>query len=555
MLALAVSATVSVLGGCDTDASRADRAVDQNLQMAASAQGGSDADQAKVHGYLDAAANKDANASLPQQIRAKTALAASELESATALARQAATNSTKIYLLAREIAGLTRAVASDNQLVAALGKYQPQPVLDALGQQSAAIAGSDDKPDWVKTDGGNLASVAATDKAVAALQGQVSQLEEQIKSASDQRNDLMAKSDQLTEQSKREQREKSVDLFTQGADARKQAADLAAKIDQDDSRLARTKADLAVQMAQQDALKAAAVAVDARKSSVNESWAAIEAQITAIKAHSGTLIGDSTDAPVPTKGPATINGKSAELVKLVKANKVVRDEAVNHYNNAIGFYGDALKRATDLNAKLSDPTHLGAMDRQERADRDAWTIEKDAADPAQFRYLQASAQLDLAEFYAGASNEAKAVASLGSTMKPVLDAAGQPVPTGLDDFNGDMSKAVTDQQKLADAAFKDAVENLSNVTDGAAPPELKHGAYVSAMLAQYGWSLLASSAGDATGAAKHLSEAGTAQANALQGGALPAMLPADLAAAAPAAPGAPATPAAPGGAPAPAGNP
>ncbi len=523
LLGLAVPAAVTLAGGCDTDAGRADKAVEASLRKADEVGSGSPADRTKA---LDAAAH-ESSASLPLQIRTFAQLAAAEMQMADAQTQAAATNSADIDRMAREIGGLTHSIAADNQLVVSLGKYQPQPALDALAQQKGAVAGSDDKPDWVRTDAGTLASTAATDKAASALQGQIAQLEQQVKSETDQRNDLMTKSDQLTQQSTREQHQQSVDLFTQGADARKQAADLAVKIDQDNSQLVRARADLAVQAAQQDALKAAAKGIDDRATAINQSWESIGEQIKAIKAHSTAQLGEATEPALNAKVPPTINGEAAALAKLVKTNRGIRDEAETHYGAAIGFYKDAYDRATQLKMKLA--ASIQSPERTERADREAWAVEKSATDPAHFQYLQSTALLERASFHARWAAEAKAVAAVEASVKPVLTEAGLAVPGSLEDVNGDAAKLVTDQQKLADAGFKDATDNLSNVTSGDAPAELKHGADVATMLGQYGWSLLAAASGDGAGATTHMQAASTAQANAIQSGPLPPMLPAELA--------------------------
>ena len=551
LLGLAVStAAAALVGGCDTDAGRADKRVDENLQQATLDANGSADNQQRVHKDLDAAA-KEAAASLPEQIRAKVLLAAAELTSADGLSRTAAANTLEIDRLCADIASLTRAVNADNQLVADLGRYQPQPVLDALKQQATAVAGSEDKPDWVKTQSDNLTATAATDKAVAALQGQVQQLQQQVKAETDQRNDLLAQADKFAQDAGREQHQRSVDLFVQGADARKQAADLGVKIDQDNDQLAQVQADLAVQMAEQDGLKSAGKGIDSRTSAVNDSWTAIGEQIKAIKAHSAAQMGDAFDVPPAGRGgtpmiPRTINAEAAELAAVVKRNKGVREEAETHYNAAADFYNDAMGLATRLKTQLGDATHLGS-ERQDRADREAWTDEKAALDPALYRFLRATAQVDLAEFHARAAGEARAVADLAAGVKPVLDTAGLTVPVGLDDPTGGAGTSAQSDQKLAVAGFKDATEGLTDVSEGSdVPPELKQGAIVQAMLAQYGWSLLASGAGDAQEAATHMATAKTDRDNAVNEGApLPAILPTALALPAAAAPGAaPAMPAA-----------
>ena len=119
-----------------------------------------------------------------------------------------------------------------------------------------------------------------------------------------------------------------------------------------------------------------------------------------------------------------------------------------------------------------------------------------------------------------------------------------------------MAAVVQADRKMAGAGFNDANENFTNVTSGDASPELKRGAQVEQMFAQYGWSLMETAAGNAEQAGSHMALATQARDTAVgEGAPLPTVLPAALAApvatAAPAAatPGVPVPPT-PGAAPA-----
>ncbi len=528
LLGLAASAALAVAltAGCDTDAGRADKRVDDDLARAAAAAHGTAAEQAEAHKDLDAA-SKEANASLPQQVRAKAMLADAELATAHDLASQVSANDLDIDRLAREIGQLGHAIAADTQLAAAIGKFQPDPVLGAIKQGSTALAGSDDQPDFYKGDNGSLASLAATDKNVATTQGQIDQLTQQVAAETAQRTDVLAKGDQAGEQSEREHGQKSVDLFVQSADARKQAGDLAVKIAQDNAALTRARADLALLNGQQEVLKASAKVLDDRGTEVNQNWAALGEQVKASKAHSQAVLGDQFSVPAAgkpdAKQPATIEAKATQMADLVKRNHGLREEALTHYNAALGFYGDAYDRATKLNAMLSDPAHLGSPERQERADRDAWKAEQAAVDPAGYRYLIGTTQLDRAEFYARAAAEARTVDATQTMLKPVLDAAGLTVPPPLADPNGQAAADLTSNQKLAADGFKTAIDELTKITDGSAPQELKAGAYAEAMFAQYGWAMV-----DPSAKAEHLSAAKTARDNAVTNNAALPGLPLEL---------------------------
>ena len=528
----AASVSLAAVAGCEKATDKADLAVTEKLDMAAAVNLTKADGPATAHGYLDAAA-KETDASPQLQARAKALLADAELRQATEIAATAAGTADRADRVLRDLRLTTASIAADNRLIAALNKADPAPVLTALTAEKSAMTGSDEKPDWKPTDPVTLASMSAADKAAAALQQQADQLQQQIKTKTDQRTELLTKADQLQQQSRTQKGAAALDLYTQGATARKDADDLAANLSQDQSALARTQADLAVQQAQQAAIKASVGNVDAETGKTTEAWTAVGERVKTIKAHSQSLLGDPSAVQPPSgkdnpeTKPGTVADRSAQLADLQKRTRDLRGEADTHYNNAIGFYKDAFDRATAVKTTLGDPAHLGsAAERPDRADLDAWKIEKSALEPAHFRYLQATAQLSRAEFHARAADDARSADAVATAMKPVFEAATLTVPTTLDDATGDFKATAKKESDLAVAGFKDAVENLGKVTDGDAPADLKQAAHVSTALAHYGWGLLLKANGDEPGADGQREAARAARSLAAAGtGPLPPMPP------------------------------
>ena len=541
LLGLALPAAL-VFGGCDSGQGKADKRVDGDLSMAAADDPNTPAGREKAQRDLDSA-TKETAASPTQLLRAKVLLAESEMARAGDLAARVAVNESAVTGVVHDLTRLTAAVADDNRLVAALGKGEPTAVLAKLQECSTAMTGSADKPDWVTTDGGAVSSQAAADKAAADLQQQVDALQQQIKTESDQRTDLLARSDKSLRASQQEDRAKSLDLFTESADSRKEAGDLGAKLDQDRVQLDHLQADLAVQQAQQAAVKAALAGMSDQTGKVNDAWTAVQEQVRAVKAHAAEVAGNP-DVPVvggatPASGgpwaSQTVAGKAAAMAALLRDQRSLQAEADTHFNSAIRFYKDATDQAKAINATLGDAAH---NERPERLSSAAFEVSKLSTDPAQYRYLQATAEFDRAEFFARAAADARAVAGVAADLKPVMDAAGLKVPDSLNDGNGDLLKVAKDDAKQADDTFKDATENFNLLREGSAPSGIKQGALLDQMFAQYGWSLLAGSNADAQASALHLEQAKAARDAALSEGAPMPSLPAGLATtAAPAVPG------------------
>ena len=533
LLGLALPVVVPVvlpLAGCDSPTDKADRQAQMDMDQAAGANLSTPAGRADAHQALDAAANKEPDASPAVQMRANALLADDELRQARQIAAAVSANDAEIDRLLGEAAQLTAAVGSDNQIVAAINKYQPDPVLAAFKDASSSMTGTDDKPDWRTTDSGPLASMAATDKAATALQQQIDQLQQKIKGEQDQRADLAGKADAAQQQADRAKGPEALQLYTTAADTRKQADDINAQVDQDQSALAHAQSDLAVQQAASAATKEGIGKMDQGQSATNDAWTELTGIAQKVKDQATAVLGDAASAPPPAAmnkaatGPATIAAKAAQIDALRKKNAPMRQEAEAHFNKAIGAYKDAYDRATAVQSALATPAR---QERPERTEAVAWGIEKDADDPAGFRYLQAAAQLGRAQFYSRAAAEARAVATLSTAVKTALDTAGLKPPAGLDDPDTDANAAQKDAKAAVDG-FTAAVDNLDKITQGNAPPELKAGANLSTAFADYGLYLEAVAAGDAN-AQLLLDKAQAARGQAASGGMMMPPMPSGLA--------------------------
>ena len=525
-----------LLVGCDTAADKADVQARADLDAAAAANPYTPEGRAKAHQSLDAAA-KNTEATPATQARAKALLADAELAEASDIARAVADNTAVIERLARQATANAAAIATDNRLVEAMNKREPQPALTALKAEATEMTGSEEKPDWRTTESGPLGAQFAADKGAAAAQQQVDQLEQQIKTDTDQRNELLAKADQLGQQSRKERGDKSLELYTQGADARKQADDLAAKLGAAQAQLAAAKADLAVQQGHGSSIKTALGRVEQGTSAVQEAWTAVGLQVKGVKEHAASVLGDGT-AVAGTAQPTTLSARAAMIAELQKKNRDLRAEADTHFGNAAKFYQDAVEQATAVRTELGDEKHLGGT-RPDRADRLAWTVQRDVIDPGQYRYDRGTALLARANFYAAAAAEAKTVADLATAVKGPVSAAGLTVPPSLDDAGGDAAGAAKKSRDEAVAGFTESVAAFGKVGEGDASQDVKRAAGLAKALAEYGWSAVLAAAGDANGAAGHLAEARSAKETAVANGAmLPTILPAALATpvAAPAAP-------------------
>lgn len=535
------------LAGCDSATSKSDKAIAEQLDDAALKMDGTVTDRASAHNEIDVAA-KDTTDSLPLQIRAKAMLAESELRIAQGIALKVQQNDVIIDRLTREIGLLGNNIQANNSRAAALAKLEPTELQAAVAQKQAAVKGSDDKPDWYKSADTALPSLAAGDKQTAAIQTQISQLQDTIKSETDQRNQLVEQADKLTEQSYHEKKDKSVDLFKQGSDARKQAADLTVKLDQDNVALGRAQADLAVQNAAHESLTATLKGFDDKSAFFAKDWSDTQAEIAKLNEKSKSFLGDPDPVDIPKKDPKTgdiptnpktdntIGWKSAAIAELVKENHDLRAAAEPHFNSAKGQYRAAAELAQKLLTEIKEK-EAKRPDPESNPDAPAWDVEKYALDPASYRFLEADADLQKAAFLAQSAEEAKVRLDALGKIKPALLLAQLTVPEKMDDADGSIALQLKKDLASADETFLDATDLLTGIYQGTGTAEQKAAAQVQQIFAQYGWASLENAMGDSQKAAEHMSYAHNAVTAATTDNAAIPPLPPELAESAAAAPG------------------
>ncbi|HSV14080.1 MAG TPA: hypothetical protein VLI90_07460 [Tepidisphaeraceae bacterium] len=537
------AATAMVGAGCDRSASQADQRVDQAVSQALPQMNGSESDRNAAASLLTAA-NGETAASLPSRIRAKEALAQSELRIAEQMLPQIERTQSEVLRLAWEIEGLAGQVQASNQVASALAKYEPSQVQSALQKQTSDIKGTDEKSDWVKTDAGSVPALSAVTRQQADLQARIADLQKTIQSLNDQRTQLLAKADQLNQDSSKQKGDKAVEIFKQSADARKQADDLVVQIDQNTEQLSRAQADLAVRNGQAAVLNDAIATIDKHGQDVTNAWQTLQQQMEAQHKQAKDLLGDESKPPAPedTTGGATIAAKGLWLEELNKANRTRRDDAESHFNSAIGQFKDAANLAEelqrDLQQKINDPKN------QNRPDATAWRDLSTALHPARFQMEQANAEVHRAQLLAGRAAEANARLQLAAHLKPILAEAKLQMPASFQDADNKVADDLKNAREQADASYKDASELLGTIAEGTAE-NLRQTAHIAKIFADYNWYLLSAAQGDKDAATKHLQSAQAERDVVVQGGVTPRNLPAELAVAPTTAPAAPAAPGAP----------
>jgi hypothetical protein len=545
LLLAGFAASSLLLVGCDNQSGKADKSVTEKLDNASLQMVGPES--ARTAGaQLLASAAQDSTASLPVRLRAKVLLADSELHAAESAIVAVQSNSATINQLTREIGLLSDNITANNMRAAALAKQDPTAVQNTITQKQTDIKGSDDKPDWYKSGDVSLASLAANDKQAGALQTQVQQLSDAVKSESDQHTQLLDQADKLAEKSNHEPKEISTKDFLQAVDLRKQAADLSVKLDQDNLALSRAQGDLSIRTGQHESLTTSLKNLDDKSAFYAEDWKGVQQRIADLNTGSKSILGetdpvadaisrkDPKTGDLITEGkpgvPNTIGAKAAAIASLAKDNHAQRDLASVHFNNAVSFYKESVDLANKVQQELGDKL-VKKTDPSTNADAIAYNEEKKTLDPSIFKTSQATALLERGEMEARLASESKTRSDLLEQLKPVLAAAQLTPPASMDE--GTLSKDYKDALEAARKDYGDAVDLLDHIRDGNGTPEQRNAAQIQEIFAHYSWASLEALAGDTQKAADQMTAAKTQVSASVSAGIILPDLPAELAPATP----------------------
>ncbi len=538
-------ASLLAVAGCDTSSGKADKRIDDFIAQAVPKMDGADQDLSAAQKLLDSAA-RETDASLPQKIRAKALLAQIELQTAESIQPKIDKTQSQIDQLIWDINSMAYQVQEHNQVAAALGKYDPAQLQTSLKKIITDAQGSADQPIWVKSDTGSVPTLAAAMSDADTLSTQIAQLQEKLKSLTDQRNKAQAQGDQLSQQSDMAKGDAAVALFKQAADARKQSDELSIQIDQNNGLLARALADLTIKQGQQAVLKEAITDFTNQSANADAGWSATQKLIADQLDQAKAVLGDEATpaGPDDPTGGATIASKAATLAKLVQENRSNREAAEQSLNSAVEQFHAAAQFADQLQQQLT--TKINSPGPSDRPDLVAWKAMITALHSSRYHFQEANTESHRAALFAGQAAQAANLQQLAATLKPVLDEAKLSLPATLADADNKIADDLKNGREQADLAYKNADDLLNNIMNAPYVSEdQKKAAEIAEIFNQYGWYLLSSSVGDKQ-AADHLKAAQAQRDLLIQGGSTLTNLPPELAVAA----AAPAPAGTPGAAPA-----
>lgn len=401
---------------------------------------------------------------------------------------------------------------------------------------SAALALLDKTLQQVKGDGQGAWSPANVDvqmPTLSALNTRSNQLKDSIAEIERNIADLKQKqqaatesADKLMDQSKAQKGEKSLALFRQSADARKQATALTIQMDQAQSSLVPLQQELAVV---QDQITVAGEAVNimsGHRDNIEKSWRGITAQADQRAANVAAIFARGTP-----ERPGTIAAQATRLSELLAK----QDKLATTYEQQLQDANALAKQAVSSSEKaIKEAQSIKASGSNKAANPNE--LYKLAVDPSTARYDQANIELSLGSHQAG---RASLMATRAHVLQDVTEIAAQlkqQLPEGLD-----AAAAKADAEKLATGAadnLKSADALFGTVSEApAAPAFTKRSATIGQMFASHSEALLATTQGDAAAAKQFFDQAKALRDRLAEGGEpLPSLPPSLQGSAAPANP-------------------
>jgi hypothetical protein len=484
--------TLAAAAGCGNVAGNADREVNGYIEEALPKLGGTPQDVSDAQSLLAKAAAVD-SASPAQRIHAKVLQGQAELQAAELMQPKIDTDAMQIRRLGWDIASLAGQLQMHNQIAAALGQQDPAQLQAELKQDVSAVQGSaGGSPDWVKTGDNSVHTLASTNDTLTSLQSQASDLSAKAKSLTDERDRLQLEGDDLTQKSELAKGDQSVALFKRAADDRRKSDELSLEIDQTNIALSRVQGDIAIHQGQQTILNQAIAAYGQQSGAADAQWATAQKQIDAQHDAAKTVLGDETEATDLAKDPTggmTIAAKAATLARLAQDNASNRDAALPHVNTAIQCFRDAESLARTVQTDLTQRASAVAGGSTPRPETDAWNATRKTLDPSRYQLLQAQAQLESANLFAGQAAEAQLRQQLATMITPLLDADKLSLPAALQDSDNRIANAARTGVDQANAAYKAADDLLDGIIEGSAPEEQKKAAQQARIFADYDWYL------------------------------------------------------------------
>src|SRR5450432_1789316 len=211
--ATAIILAAAFFVGCDNEQNKADKQVQLDLsaarQVALSGKDGSDAAAQKI--LQEAAGSAAASPNI--RAAAKSALAQADLEAAHETMRKIDRSELDLARVLWEMSQLSEQIRTSNSAVVGFGKYDPKDARDAIQMKIAEAQGGPGKTVWFQQDNASIPTLSAVKQQISETEGQIAQLQQQVKNLTDERDHILDTAEQAAAQADKLKGTEAVQVF------------------------------------------------------------------------------------------------------------------------------------------------------------------------------------------------------------------------------------------------------------------------------------------------------------------------------------------------------
>lgn len=492
------------LVGCDSGERQADKRVQENLRSATEITLSGESGAADASRKLLETAVTETEASPAMKAIANASLGHASLESALSTIDKIDRAELDLARLGWEITQLAQQVRTGGSAVLGYRKFDPKAARDAIAAKIAEAQGGPGKAAWFTHDSATIPTLSAVTQDISRIEGELAQLQEQVKTLTDQRNKLLEDAQNAAAQADQLKGEQAVEVFKKSSQLRRDAGQVAIELDKLQVNIDRQKGALAIAQGQRTIINEVISGLQEQSASLEAAWKQIDAQVARQEQLAAQVLGSASAAAPTAENPSTIGAsiaeKAAALGKLAEEIAAMRETAREGLSNADKYFSDAYRAADSLRGQLK--TDIDEPKNQGRPEIAAWKDMLAAVDPMQYKLQQAAVQRSLGALYAAEAASLSRRVAVQQTVAAAVEPLGKPVPPPI--ASGDLAKSRTAALQLADGAYKASQELLTDIIDGLASEEVQARARLSRALTHYGWSYVQRLAGNDTAAAESI---------------------------------------------------
>lgn len=440
-LTLAVSGVAVVLPnfGCD-DVDASDKSVKTHVEKGASAIG--DPNAAKTATDELKLAAGQSGASLTWQATAASSAGDLAYHNATTELVHLLDTEQQIRVQLGNLRALSNQVAITNFMASGQQKNDPAATLAKINQSIAEMKGDANKLTWGAGDTKTMPTLVAARQTISQLEGQITQVKEQIAATEKQRADAIANSETLMQQSQAQKGEESVKTFRIATAARKTAEDARLALDLQNLQLKRLEADLALAKGQEAAVQAGITRQEEQAKLLEETWNKVKGYTEKQRAIAKEIATGGEHVSV------TVADTVRELTKLQQTAKTQRDavgelltEAKKQYEVAAG----AAKKWATTGGAGTDPAAKAA---------------REVVHPSRYTLKLGIVQREQGTVLASEARVAREAETTRAQLQTALQGAGLETPAELQSVELGVLDGMAGSAESMLSAAKETLESL-----------------------------------------------------------------------------------------------